>query len=168
MSRTVAYYGKNRQIVAPLKFGKFIFANLNSPVWREGFSRIFSLGLHTKEYKREMKEMVEEKEKKEKKVGSDRLKDPKVNVRILLAAFWISHFLLWTFGDMVALLQHKSPDPIDNDLILLVAASLAIIQTLMIVFSLIGKPKFVRLANIIVPIVFLLFNIGFISEAVDG
>jgi hypothetical protein len=122
----------------------------------------------------EMKEMDEENAKeepekqKEEKMSSDPLEDPKVNVRILLVVFWISHFLLWTFGDMVALLQHKNPEPISNDLILIVAASLAIIQTLMIVFSLIGKPKFVRLANIIVPIVYLLFNIGYISEAVDG
>jgi hypothetical protein len=112
--------------------------------------------------------MVEKKEKEEKKVSLDRLEDPKINVRILLAAFWISHFLLWTFGDMVSLLQHKNPDPISNDLLLFAAAPLAVIQTLMIVFSLIGKPKFVRLANIIVPIVFLLFNLGYIGEAKDG
>jgi hypothetical protein len=122
-----------------------------------------------------MKEMVEEKEKEEaekekeeKKASSDRLEDPKINVRILLAAFWVSHFLLWTFGDMVALLQHKNPDPVSNDLLLFVAAPLAVIQTLMIVFSLIGKPKLVRWVNIIMAIVFLLFNIGYLSEAVDG
>jgi hypothetical protein len=121
--------------------------------------------------KREMKEMIEEKEKEEKneeKTRSDDLADPKISVRILLAAFWISHFLLWTFGDMVALLQHKDPDPVSNDLLLFVAAPLAIIQTFMIVFSLIGKPKLVRWVNIIMAIVFLLFNIGFLSEAVDG
>jgi uncharacterized membrane protein len=38
----------------------------------------------------------------------------------------------------------------------------------MIVFSLIGKPKLVRWVNIIMALVFLLFNIGFLSEAVDG
>ncbi len=115
--------------------------------------------------------MVDDKvkqEAEEEQMSSVRLGDPKINVRILLAAFWISHFLLWTFGDMVALLQHKNPDPIDNNLILVVAASLAVTQTLMIVFSLVGKPKLVRLVNIIIPIVFLLFNLGYISEAVDG
>jgi hypothetical protein len=124
---------------------------------------------------KEMREMVEEKEKgdterkiEEKKASSERLADPKINVRILLAAFWISHFLLWTFGDMVALLQHKNPDPVSNDLLTFVAAPLAIIQTLMIVISLIGKPKLIRWVNIIVAIVFLLINIGFISEAKDG
>jgi hypothetical protein len=125
-----------------------------------------------------MKEMVEEKgkqeaEKEKEDVDEEKktatiLENPKINVRILLATFWISHFLLWTFGDMVALLQHKNPEPVSNDLLLFVAAPLAVIQTLMIVFSLIGKPKFVRLANIIVPIVFLLFNLGYLSEAVDG
>lgn len=112
--------------------------------------------------------MVDEEEEKKENMSSGNLEDQKVNVKILLAAFWIAHFLLWTFGDMVALLQHKNPDPVDSNLLLAVAAPLAIIQTLMIVFSLIGKPKFVRLANIIVAIVFLLFNIGYISEAVDG
>ncbi|UCG70186.1 MAG: hypothetical protein JSV09_03985 [Thermoplasmata archaeon] len=112
--------------------------------------------------------MVEDKEKEEKKASSDSLVDPKINVRILLAAFWISQFLLWTFGDMVSLLQHKDPEPISNDLLTFVAAPLAIIQTFMIMFSLIGKPKFVRWVNIIAAIVFLLINIGYISEAVDG
>ncbi|UCE37478.1 MAG: hypothetical protein JSW00_18820 [Thermoplasmata archaeon] len=119
--------------------------------------------------------MVEDKEKQEaekvkeeEKVITDRLVDPKINIRILLAAFWISHFLLWTFGDMVALLQHKNPDPVSNDLLTFLAAPLAIIQTFMIVFSLIGKPKLVRWVNIIMAIVFLLFNIGYLSEAVDG
>jgi uncharacterized membrane protein len=125
-----------------------------------------------------MKEMAEESEKQEanevkeqeviEKRDSNRLKDPKINVRILLAVFWVSHFLLWTFGDMVALLQHKNPDPVSNDLLMFVAAPLAVIQTLMIVFSLIGKPKLVRIVNIIAAIVFLLINIGYISEAVNG
>lgn len=103
----------------------------------------------------------------EKKTGTV-LEDPKVNIRIILAAFWVSHFLLWTFGDMVALLQHKNPDPISNDLLTFVASPLAVIQTLMIVFTLIGKPILVRWANMIVAIGFLLFNLGFLSEAVDG
>ncbi len=114
------------------------------------------------------KRQESEKEKDEDKATSGPLKDQKVNVRILLAAFWVSHFLLWTFGDMVSLLQHKNPDPISNDLLLFGAAPLAIIQTLMVVFSLVGKAKFARLANLIVPIIYLLFNLGYLSEAVDG
>jgi hypothetical protein len=107
-------------------------------------------------------------DKNSKKKTNAVLEDPKVNIRIILAAFWVSHFLLWTFGDMVALLQHKNPDPISNDLLTFAAAPLAVTQTLMIVFTLIGKPIMVRWANIIIAIVFLLFNLGYLSEAVDG
>ncbi len=33
------------------------------------------------------------------------LEYPKINIRILLAVFWLCHFLLWTFGDMMSILQ---------------------------------------------------------------
>jgi len=92
------------------------------------------------------------------------LENPKVNIRILLAAFWICHFLLWTFGDMLSLLQ-ETTEPITATIILIVAPTLAITQTLMVVFSLIGEPKIVRLANLVVPLVFLLFNIGYLVES---
>ena len=92
------------------------------------------------------------------------LEDPKINVRIILAALWVSHFLLWTFGDAVALLQQLN-DPIKNNLLLFVAVPLALTQTFMIIYSLIWKPKIVRFANIGVGILFILINIGFISEA---
>ena len=62
------------------------------------------------------------------------LEDMKINVKIVLAALWIAHFLLWTFGDMASLLQEFT-EPVDNNLLLLVAVPLAIIQALMI-FSL--------------------------------
>lgn len=42
------------------------------------------------------------------------------DVKIVLAALWIAHFLLWTFGDMLSLLQQFS-EPVDNNLLLLVA-----------------------------------------------
>jgi hypothetical protein len=92
------------------------------------------------------------------------LENPEVNVRILIAAFWICHFLLWTFGDMLSLLQ-ESATPITETIFLIVAPTLAITQTLMVVFSLKGEPKYVRLVNLVVPLVFLLFNIGYIAES---
>jgi len=95
------------------------------------------------------------------------LEDVKVNVRIMLAAFWTSQFLLWTFGDMVSLLQ-KLDDPISNNLLAFVAAPLALIQAGMIIFSLTGPAKFVRWANICITPVFILFNIGFLLEAKFG
>ena len=90
-----------------------------------------------------------------------------VDVRIVLAALWITHFLLWTFGDMAALLQEIT-EPIDNNLLLFVAVPLAIIQGLMIFFSLVGQVKLMRWVNMVVALVFLLFNVGFIAEAQFG
>ena len=91
----------------------------------------------------------------------------KTDVKIVLAALWIAHFLLWTFGDMASLLQEIT-EPIDNNLLLLVAVPLAITQALMIFFSLVGKAKIMRWVNMIVAVVFLLLNIGFIAEAQFG
>jgi hypothetical protein len=93
--------------------------------------------------------------------------NPMTDVRIVLAALWISHFLLWTFGDMASLLQEIA-EPVENNLLLFVAVPLAIIQALMIFFSLVGKAKLMRWVNMIVAVVFLLFNIGFIAEAQFG
>lgn len=92
------------------------------------------------------------------------LKDKEVNIRVLLAALWICHFLIWTFGDMLSLLQQEN-EPIEDSVILLVAPTTAVLQVLMVVFTLMGPVVYVRLANLIVPIVYLLFNIGYLAEA---
>ena len=88
----------------------------------------------------------------------------KTDVKIILAALWSAHFLLWTFGDMAALLQDLSP-PIEDNLLLLVAVPLALIQALMIYFSLTGKAKVMRIVNLIAALVFILFNVGFMADA---
>ena len=90
--------------------------------------------------------------------------DAKINVRIILASLWISHLLLWTFGDMLSLLQRIS-EPVANELLLFVAAPLAIIQVFMIFFSLIAKPKLIRWINIGLALLFVIFNIGFLIDA---
>ena len=90
--------------------------------------------------------------------------DSKVNVRILLASFWISQFLLWSFGDMLTILQEMG-EPITETVIMVIAPSLAIIQTLMIVYSLSGNQKYARWLNLGVPVIFLLFNVQYIMEA---
>jgi hypothetical protein len=95
------------------------------------------------------------------------LDNPKVNIRILLAAFWIGHFLLWSFGDMLSVLQQEN-EPITDNLILFVAPTTATVQALMIVLCLIGPPQYVRLTNLIVGPIFMLFDIGFLSEASEG
>ena len=91
----------------------------------------------------------------------------KTDVKIVLAALWIAHFLLWTFGDMASLLQEIT-EPVNNNLLLFVAVPLAIIQALMIFFSLVGKVKLMRWVNLIAAVIFGLFNIGFIAEAQFG
>ena len=91
----------------------------------------------------------------------------KTDVKIVLAALWIAHFLLWTFGDMASLMQEITA-PVENNLLLFVSVPLAITQALMIFFSLVGKAKLMRWVNMIVAAVFLLFNIGFIGEAQFG
>ena len=95
------------------------------------------------------------------------LVNPKVNIRLLLAAFWLCHFLLWTFGDMLSLLQEMD-EPIDDPVILFVAPTTAIVQALMVVLCLVGPPSYVRLTNLIVAPVYLLFNVGFIAEGTEG
>jgi hypothetical protein len=95
------------------------------------------------------------------------LVDTKVNIRILLAAFWIGHFLLWTFGDMFALAQEMG-EPATSTLILFVAPSTALVQALMIVTCLVGRPVFARWANMTLGSVYLLFNIGFFVDATEG
>lgn len=95
------------------------------------------------------------------------LADPKVNIRTLLAVFWICHFILWIFGDMFTLLQEMG-EPTTSTSVQFVAPTTAIVLTLMVVFSLVGRPTHVRLTNLIVAPVYLLFNIGFFIDAAQG
>jgi hypothetical protein len=105
-------------------------------------------------------------------VGSQKRADsglvnPRVNIRILLAVFWMCHFMLWTFGDMFSLLQEMG-EPVTDSSILFIAPTTAIVQALMVAFCLVGRPTYVRLANLIVTPVYLLFNIGFFVDATQG
>ena len=65
---------------------------------------------------------------------------------------------------MLAILQETTV-PITETVIMVIAPCLAIIQTLMIVYSLRGNPKYVRLANMVLPFVYLLFNVGYLAES---
>lgn len=102
----------------------------------------------------------------DRKVGSS-LVNPKVNVRTLLAVFWICHFILWIFGDMFSLLQEMN-EPVTDSLILFVAPTTAIVLTLTVVFTLLGPPASVRVTNLILGPVYLLFDIVFLVEATQG
>jgi hypothetical protein len=68
---------------------------------------------------------------------------------------------------MLSLLQQFS-EPADNNLLLLVAVPLALIQALMIFFSLVGKATLMRWVNMIMAVVFLFFNVMFLVEAHVG
>ena len=102
----------------------------------------------------------------DRQVGSS-LVNPKVNVRTLLAVFWICHFILWIFGDMFSLLQEMN-EPVTDSLILFVAPTTAIVLTLTVVFTLLGPPASVRVTNLILGPVYLLFDIVFLVDATQG
>lgn len=95
------------------------------------------------------------------------LVDPKVNIRILLAMFWMCHFILWIFGDMFSLAQEMG-EPATDTAVLYVAPTTAIVLTLMVVVCLVGRPGYARLANLIVAPMYLLFNIVFFVDATQG
>jgi hypothetical protein len=101
------------------------------------------------------------------KVNEASLIDPKVNIRTVLAVLWICHFILWIFGDMFTLLQEMG-EPATDTSVQLIAPTTAIVLTLLVVFSLVGRPTHVRLANLIVAPVYLLFNIVFFVDATQG
>ena len=99
--------------------------------------------------------------------AGSRLVDPKVNVRTVLAVLWICHFILWIFGDMFTLVQEMD-EPVTDTAILYVAPTTAIVLTLMVVFCFLGRPARVRLANLIVAPIYLVFNIVFFVDATEG
>ena len=95
------------------------------------------------------------------------LADPKVSIRVLLAVFWLCHFMLWTFGDMFTQLQEMG-EPVTSSMILIIAPTTAIVQALTAVYCLVGRPAHVRLANLILAPMYLLANIGFFVDATQG
>ena len=86
---------------------------------------------------------------------------------VVLAGFWVAHFMLWTFGDMFTLLQEMG-EPVTESLFLFIAPTTAIVQALMIAFNLVGPRASVRTANLVVAPVYLLFNVGYFVDATQG
>lgn len=103
----------------------------------------------------------------EKRISVTSLDDTKMNAKIILSALWTAHFLLWLFGDMASLMQ-KISEPVANNLLLFVSVPTAVIQALMIFFSLTGRAKVMRWVSIVVAVVFLALNIGFMVDAHIG
>ena len=102
----------------------------------------------------------------ERQVASE-LVDPKVNVRIVLAILWICHFILWIFGDMFSLLQEMT-EPATSTAVQYVAPTTAIVLTLLVAFTLVGRPAHVRLVTLVVAPIYFLLNIGFFVDATEG
>lgn len=100
-------------------------------------------------------------------MDSRELVDSRVNIRTMLAFLWICHFILWIFGDMFALAQEMG-EPATDTVIQFIAPTTAIVLTLLVVFTLVGRPAYVRIANLIAAPVYLLLNIGFIVDATQG
>ncbi|MFC1983164.1 hypothetical protein ACFLV5_05235, partial [Chloroflexota bacterium] len=69
--------------------------------------------------------------------------------------------------DMASLLQEIS-GPIADNLLLFVGVPTAVIQALMIFFSLVGKAKAMRWVSIIAALAFMGLNIGFMVDAHTG
>ncbi len=95
------------------------------------------------------------------------LLDARVSVRTQLAVLWICHFILWIFGDMFTLLQDMG-EPATDTWVLMVAPSTAIVLVLVVAFTLIGRPRPVRLVTLIVAPVYLLLDVGFLVDATQG
>lgn len=87
--------------------------------------------------------------------------------RLTLTVLWVSHFLLWTFGDMVALLQQLN-EPIESSLLLFVAVPLAMIQVSMIILSLLGPKKAMARTNMFLALAFIALNVGYLMDAQYG
>lgn len=99
--------------------------------------------------------------------GVATLVDSRVSIRGQLAVLWICHFILWIFGDMFALLQEMT-EPATETWVEVVAPTTAIVLTLVVAFTLVGRATQVRLVNLIAAPVYLLFNIGFLVDATQG
>ena len=99
--------------------------------------------------------------------SASELADPKVNVRIVLAVLWICHFILWIFGDMFSLVQEMT-EPASSTSVEYVAPTTAIVLTLLVAFTLVGRPAQVRMASLIAAPVYFLLNVGFFVDATEG
>ena len=93
------------------------------------------------------------------------------DVKIKLSALWVTHFLLWSFGDMLRLIQTGGiekfiAEPVADELLLFVAVPLAVIQTFMILISLMWEHKANRPANLSMGLLFIVVNMGHVVDVI--
>jgi hypothetical protein len=89
------------------------------------------------------------------------------DIKVKLSIIWIAHFLIWSFGDILRLLQpgYIADANASND-ILLVASFIGTIQALMIVITILSDDRVGKWANLIVGAVFVLIDIGWVVEII--
>ncbi|MFX0052281.1 MAG: hypothetical protein ACFFAJ_14020 [Candidatus Hodarchaeota archaeon] len=96
---------------------------------------------------------------------TNNLVDQQIDVKIKLAALWVAHFLIWSFGDI---LRFLSPEflgelPISNEELLFIAP-IGILQAIMIVVSVILKGKPNRYANLILGVLYFGIDIAYLTD----
>ncbi|MCY3412148.1 MAG: hypothetical protein INQ03_10995 [Candidatus Heimdallarchaeota archaeon] len=87
--------------------------------------------------------------------------------KIKLSILWISHFLIWTFGDMLRIIQPGPHEEIDDPIFSYIAGALAGLQIMMILISIFLQQSKVKLLNMIFGALYLLINISFLFEVIS-
>jgi hypothetical protein len=100
---------------------------------------------------------------------TDILSNVRINVKIILSALWITIMFLLVYADLKAIYQTGTVDAIIkgeiigikiDQFFLLSSAILMSIPSIMIILSLILKPKLNRVLNILCALLFIFVNIG--------
>jgi hypothetical protein len=100
---------------------------------------------------------------------TDILSNVRINVKIILSALWITIMFLFVYADLKAIYQTGTVDAIIkgeiigikiDQFFLLSSAILMSIPSIMIILSLILKPKLNRVLNILCALLFIFVNIG--------
>jgi hypothetical protein len=89
------------------------------------------------------------------------------NIIIQLSTLWIAHFLIWSFGDILRLLQpgyiENAKTTVDT---LLIASFIGLLQVLTIAITILSENRIGLWVNILVGGVFLLIDIGWFVEII--
>lgn len=89
------------------------------------------------------------------------------DIKTKLSLLWVAHFLIWSFGDILRLLQpgYIAEANSSND-ILLIASIIGLVQSIMIILTLLSDDKIGIWTNILIGAVFLLIDIGWFVEII--
>lgn len=93
--------------------------------------------------------------------------DLPVPPRLLLAALWVCHFILWIFGDMFTLLQGEA-EPVETLPVQLLAVTTAVVLVAIVVTTLTARARTARRGTLVAAPVYLAFDLGFLFEATQA